>query len=88
MSDTNLSNSLPYKSSFLAIVLFLAGPVGLLYTSWLSALILTILAIACSMIPKAGGSILMLIWFVSVFWNVIAVEKFNKKLLAKVFPEG
>ena len=85
MSDTNLSNSLPYKSCFLAIILFFAGPIGLLYTSWISSLVLTILAIIFAIVPKVGGSVLMLIWFVSVFWNVIAVEKYNKKLLAKVF---
>jgi hypothetical protein len=83
MSDTKFATNLPYKSVFLAILLGLAGPIGLLYTTWLGSLIMIILGVIVSAIPKLGGALVALVWLVCLFWNTIAVERYNAKLLDK-----
>lgn len=83
MSDARLAAHLPYKSAFLAILLGLAGPFGLIYTTWVGGLIMLILMMLLSMIPKVGGMFVMLIWLICLFWNVANVERINKRLLAR-----
>lgn len=68
------------KSQFVGFLLtILFGPLGLFYSSWIAALILTLIAIftfATIVVP-------VLCWLISILFSFAAVHDFNKKLLAK-----
>lgn len=84
MSANNCCN-LPYKSVVWSLVLsLLLGPLGLIYTNWIASLVLFVLVIITMLLGKVGAFILAVLWIVSVYWNVINVEKYNRRLVNKL----
>lgn len=74
--------SLPYKSTAAALLFSVVlGPVGLLYSSFWGGFFLSIIAvfILCSKFFFLA----FLIWLISCFWSVRAVENYNRKLMTK-----
>jgi len=88
MSANNCYN-LPYKSVVWSLVLsLLLGPLGLIYTNWIASLVLFILVIITMLLGKTGTFILAVLWMISVYWNVINVEKYNRRLVNKLMTSA
>jgi len=69
--------TVPQKSIALAIVLtLLFGPLGLLYSTVLGAVIMTIITLLLFFV---GG--FLITWPICVIWAYIAVKKHNKKTI-------
>ena len=70
-----------YETGF--ILTFFFGPLGLFYSSWLAALILCVIAIACAVSGALNiVSIVVLCWPLAIFIGLVAVGKHNEKVKA------
>ena len=68
-----------YETGF--ILTFFFGPLGLFYSSWLAALILCVIAIACAVSGALNiVSIVVLCWPLAIFIGFVAVGKHNEKV--------
>jgi uncharacterized membrane protein (DUF485 family) len=63
-----------------ALLAFFFGPLGLLYSNWVAAVLLTVLAFGLA-ITIPGSQ--LLVWIVAFIYSFFAVDKFNNKLKAK-----
>ena len=69
----------PQKSLVAAILLGLfLGPIGLLYGGFWSGVIMTVLIVIFSFVPKFGNLLIVLLWFISPYWSVFLCTKYNK----------
>jgi len=69
----------PQKSFMAAILLSLClGPIGLLYAGFWSGVIMTILMISSTFIPKIGYVLFLLLWLIGPYWAVYVCTKDNK----------
>jgi hypothetical protein len=77
----------PNKCIIAAILmpLFL-GPIGLLYSSFLGAIIMLLLMLGCIPLGQKGGSVALLLWVVGIFWSVLSANRYNKKMLKRYCP--
>lgn len=67
------------KSQFVGFILtLLFGPLGLFYSGWVSAIILTVVAIAS--VSTLIGPIIC--WVLAIIISFFAVRNFNKKVTA------
>ena len=74
-----VAHSKSYEIGFILTLFF--GPLGLFYCSWLTALILCVIAVAC-MVSGALNivSIIVFCWPLSIFIGLVAVGKHNEKV--------
>ena len=63
-----------------ALLAFFFGPLGLLYSNWVAAVLLTVLAFGFA-ITIPGSQLLVFPFF--LIYSFFAVDEFNKKLRAK-----
>ena len=81
----------PHKSLTAAILLsVILGPIGLLYSSFVSSLIMTILFLLVMVVSAIGlklNVIYMLLWVISIFLSASATIRYNKKIDAIILPE-
>lgn len=79
----------PYKSVLAALLLGLfLGPIGLLYSTVIGSIIMTILVvIAIALNSHLGGFFVYLFWAISLYWNVAAVNRYNKRLFVRLQGE-
>ncbi|MES2218813.1 MAG: hypothetical protein V4501_10430 [Pseudomonadota bacterium] len=71
---------LPFKSVAGALLFsVLLGPLGLLYSSVLGGSILMFLMFALA--TSAFWQSFFILWLVSCVWSVVAVNRYNKKIL-------
>jgi len=63
-----------------ALLAFFFGPLGLPYSNWVAAVLLTVLAFGLA-ITIPGSQ--LLVWIVAFIYSFFAVDKFNNKLKAK-----
>lgn len=89
MSESQQSRSiivvLPMKSTGLGILLaVLFGPLGLLYSSVLGAIVMFVVNIIVGIVTLGFG--LFLTWPICGLWAALAVMSHNKKLLGASMP--
>lgn len=59
------------------------GPLGLFYSSWLAALAICVIAVACVATGALSIiSIVVLCWPLAIFFSFVAVGKHNEKVKA------
>jgi len=76
---------LPVKSTGLAIILAVVfGPIGLLYSSVLGAIVMFVVNIIVGIVTLGFG--LFLTWPICGLWAALAVMSHNKKLLGASLP--
>ncbi len=63
------------------ILTFFFGPLGLLYSSWLAALILCVIAVSSAITGALNiVTIVLLCWPLSIFISFVAVGKHNENI--------
>lgn len=71
----------PTKSVGISILLtFLFGPLGMLYSTIVGAIVMIILSIIIAAFTLGFG--LLITWPICIIWGAIAASSHNKKLLA------
>lgn len=77
----------PTKSLVAAVLmpLFL-GPIGLLYSSFLGAIVMLFLLLLCIPLGQKGGGVAVMLWVIGVFWSVFSANRYNKKWLKPFLP--
>ncbi len=72
------------KSYGIAFILtFFFGPLGLFYSSWLSALILCVITVASALTGALNiTTIVVMCWPLSIFISLVSVGKYNEKIIA------
>lgn len=71
---------LPLKSVAVALLFsVILGPIGLLYASTLGGIIMIVLGFitVCSKYPIP----VILVWLISCIWSVIAVNRYNRRIV-------
>ena len=64
-----------------AILLSLVlGPIGLLYAGFWSGVIMTILMIVSTFIPKIGYVLFLLLWLIGPYWSIYVCTKHNQQI--------
>lgn len=79
-----MSQQLPLKSipGVIFFCLFL-GPIGLLYSSVVGAVVLLFLCfVACGLPNGHAIHAMILIWLASCVWGVVAANRYNSKIIA------
>ena len=63
------------------LLTFFFGPLGLFYSSWLTALILCVIAVACALSSALNiVTIVVLCWPLAIFISLVAVGKHNENI--------
>lgn len=63
------------------LLTFFFGPLGLFYSSWLTALILCVIAVTCAITGVLNiVTIVVLCWPLTIFIGLISVGKHNEKV--------
>lgn len=83
MNESNPATHLPFKNLAAALLfsVFL-GPIGLLYASTLGGIVMLVLGVI-----MVNGKLLLpiiLVWLVSCVWSVIAVNRYNKRVMKDI----
>ncbi|PIQ43751.1 MAG: hypothetical protein COV52_00955 [Gammaproteobacteria bacterium CG11_big_fil_rev_8_21_14_0_20_46_22] len=80
----------PYKSALAALLLGLfLGPLGLMYSTVMGSIIMLVLVvIAIALNSHLGGFFVYLFWAICLYWNVAAVNRYNKRLFAPLHGEN
>jgi hypothetical protein len=84
-TQPNIVVVVPLKSTGLAIILAVVfGPLGLLYSSVLGAIVMFVVNIIVGIVTLGFG--LFLTWPICGLWAAFAVMSHNKKLLGASLP--
>ena len=84
-TQPNIVVVVPLKSTGLAIILAVVfGPIGLLYSSVLGAIVMFVVNIIVGIVTLGFG--LFLTWPICGLWAALAVMSHNKKLLGASLP--
>ena len=77
----------PFKSTAAALLFTLVlGPIGLFYSSIIGGVVMTAFAIAAvgNVVQSHSPLPMATVWLFSLLWSMIAVSRYNKKLLNRV----
>jgi hypothetical protein len=77
----------PFRSVFLAIFLGLTlGPLGLIYSTVVGSVIMLFITLVLNLVDAYvhfPDGWMFVIWFVCVYWNVLATNAHNKQILTQ-----